>query len=156
MNRIMLSLVCWRLYCIPILTDLILEAIHGLPEQEYDGVAGVKNPRGYGYCTHNSNFFLPWHRPYVALYEQILVKNAIAQAMLFPAGATRNRYLAAAQSLKMPYWDWTQNTGGSAYPNVFDHPTAKVTLPSGSTTIWNPLYAYRFSPNAGKMVYYPV
>ena len=32
-------------------------------------VMGIAPGSGGGYCTHTSNLFLPWHRPYLALYE---------------------------------------------------------------------------------------
>jgi tyrosinase len=48
-----------------------LSTIHGAPSRSWDGVQGVPGgPQVFpGYCTHQSNVFLPWHRPYLALYE---------------------------------------------------------------------------------------
>ena len=50
------------------MTDLTREGIHGVPAVDWNGVHGqaTDNP---GYCTHVSNIFLPWHRPYLALFE---------------------------------------------------------------------------------------
>ena len=54
-----------------------ISGIHGVPRTPWNGVAGVSggnnNP---GYCTHTSNLFLPWHRPYLALYEVCLVPTS--------------------------------------------------------------------------------
>lgn len=41
--------------------------IHGDPGIPWNDVSG--NGNGGGYCTHQSNLFLSWHRPYMALYE---------------------------------------------------------------------------------------
>lgn len=30
-----------------------------------------------GYCTHRSVLFVPWHRPYLLLYEQIIYQYAL-------------------------------------------------------------------------------
>jgi tyrosinase len=47
-----------------------ISGIHGVPRIAWNGVAGVGgNGNNPGYCTHTSNLFLPWHRPYLALYE---------------------------------------------------------------------------------------
>lgn len=42
--------------------------IHGRPYVPWDGI-GTAPGFGGGYCTHTSNMFLPWHRPYLALIE---------------------------------------------------------------------------------------
>ena len=42
--------------------------IHGVPFKPWDNVANSSDGSG-GYCTHASNLFPTWHRPYVALYE---------------------------------------------------------------------------------------
>lgn len=42
--------------------------IHGVPFKSWDSVQRSSNGGG-GYCTHSSNLFPTWHRPYVALYE---------------------------------------------------------------------------------------
>lgn len=43
--------------------------IHGAPFADYGGVKALPDNIGNGYCTHVSNLFPPWHRPYLALYE---------------------------------------------------------------------------------------
>lgn len=42
--------------------------IHGAPFVAWDGVVATSNSQS-GYCTHSSNLFGPWHRPYLALFE---------------------------------------------------------------------------------------
>jgi tyrosinase len=55
-----------------------ISGIHGVPKIPWNGVAGVggSNNNNPGYCTHTSNLFLPWHRPYLALYEVCLVPTS--------------------------------------------------------------------------------
>ena len=49
----------------------MLIGIHGYPTIPWDGAPGNAN-WGWGYCTHDSQIFPTWHRPYVALYEASL------------------------------------------------------------------------------------
>ena len=42
------------------------KGIHGAPFIQWDDVQGSGST---GYCTHGSNLFGPWHRPYVAVFE---------------------------------------------------------------------------------------
>ena len=50
------------------ITLILTPGIHGRPYLPWDGV-GTAPGDGGGYCTHTSNLFLTWHRPYLALYE---------------------------------------------------------------------------------------
>jgi tyrosinase len=123
---------------------------------DWNGVQGnpATNPPG-GYCTHVSNMFLSWHRPYMAVYEQILVQNAIDAANEFQ-GSDQQRYLSAAQNLRMPYWDWAApQNGGNTVPDVLVQPQVTVNTPSGQQTIDNPVYSYKFHPVDSRMVYSP-
>ncbi|GAB7324456.1 hypothetical protein MBLNU13_g08380t2 [Cladosporium sp. NU13] len=132
--------------------------IHGRPYVPWDGVGpapGVDHP---GYCAHLSQLFLPWHRPYLALYEQTLYSHIVAAVNEFPAGATRNRYAQAALSWRHPYWDWAAQPpdGTSVMPSSMTTPTVNVIMPNGTTEIPNPLYAYRFHPvSMGDFYYEP-
>jgi tyrosinase len=51
------------------LSHFSIAGIHGLPKQSWNNIAGNPASVNPGYCTHASNLFLPWHRPYLALYE---------------------------------------------------------------------------------------
>lgn len=66
-----------------------IAGIHGQrnPMGPWDGQKSPAgdNGYGYGYCTHSSNIFLTWHRPYVALFEQTLFAHALYIANSFPA-----------------------------------------------------------------------
>ena len=52
-----------------------------------------------------------------------------------------SQYQTAADNLRLPYWDWAEI---QALPDVVTTPNISITTPSGSTTVKNPLYEYRF------------
>ena len=53
----------------------------------------------------------------------------------------KSTYLAAADSLRIPYWDWAVS---SSIPSVMTASQVTINSPTGSKTIRNPLYSYRF------------
>ncbi|KAL8771913.1 MAG: hypothetical protein Q9209_002851 [Squamulea sp. 1 TL-2023] len=121
-----------------------LSGIHGRPFTAWDGVPLVQN---MGYCSHTSNLFATWHRPYVAAFEQVLygIVQEVANSI---ENDTSGEYRNAASTFRHPYWDWaapsTDGTpilpapvSGSAY--------IMLNLPNGSLTINNPLYQYKFT-----------
>ncbi|KIW29400.1 uncharacterized protein PV07_05217 [Cladophialophora immunda] len=59
-----------------------------------------------GFCTHSSILFLPWHRPYLALFETELRRHVQAVAEEFTAEEGYDKYHKAAQTFRLPYWDW--------------------------------------------------
>lgn len=137
--------------------------IHGYPftPWQYPPSATV-NP-GLGYCSHSSAIFLPWHTPYLLLMEvrlalwlyvtpfeannksqQILWREAGDIARQF-TGAQRDRYVAAANRVRLPYWDWASPGSQSRIPPILKQSQITVVKPGvGSRTIHNPLYSYRF------------
>jgi len=122
-----------------------LGGIHGLPFLAWDG-AGEKpvDPQAWlGYCTHGSMLFPTWHRPYVALYEQELQKQALIVAQNYTDQAT---WVDAAKKLRAPYWDWATNSVPP--PEVVSKTTVNIlTAPDGtSTDVPNPLLSYTFNP----------
>src|SRR4051812_37366861 len=50
-----------------------ISGIHGRPYKVWNNVFGAQgtNPNA-GYCTHSDVLFPSWHRPYLALYEQMI------------------------------------------------------------------------------------
>ncbi|TGO50344.1 hypothetical protein BOTNAR_0396g00080 [Botryotinia narcissicola] len=125
-----------------------IAGIHGKPYLQYDGVQATPGDENNGYCTHVSILFPTWHRPYLALYEQVLHSVVIFIAEQFPAGAERDRYTAAAANFRIPYWDWAvvPPTGESVLPPSVSTPTVTVNGPAGVQTISNPLFSYHFNP----------
>ncbi|KAM3075779.1 hypothetical protein ACMFMG_007905 [Clarireedia jacksonii] len=122
-----------------------IAGIHGYPLIPWDGVQGSGSN---GYCTHGSNLFGPWHRPYLAVFEQEIHKAGVAIAAQFPNNSLGQQYRDASLKLRLPYWDWAANpTSGGVLPNVLSNPTASVTYPNGTqATVPNPLYSYKFHP----------
>ncbi|KAK6613990.1 tyrosinase 2 [Botrytis cinerea] len=114
-----------------------LAGIHGRPYVSWDGVNQTIGAPVTGYCTHDSVLFTTWHRPYLALFEQVLASYAqkIAKtyiSTLYPA------YQAAADNLRIPFWDWGVSP---SMPSIINVPTVSIVLPSGTTTyVNNPLF----------------
>jgi tyrosinase len=113
--------------------------IHGLPFVSWNGVGNV-NGGGGGYCPHSEVLFASWHRPFLALFEQILQIHATRIANKY-TGSKKATYVAAAKTLRIPYWDWARD------PKLPKSTTAQqitINTPTGRKTIRNPLYSYRF------------
>ncbi|EKM51950.1 uncharacterized protein PHACADRAFT_262375 [Phanerochaete carnosa HHB-10118-sp] len=120
--------------------------IHGLPYVQWDGSGGkeaVEGTEWQGYCTHGSMLFPTWHRPYVALFEQVLHQHAAAIAKTYKVD--HGRWEKAAADLRAPYWDWAVNSVPP--PEVITDKQVTITLPDGRRgAVTNPLYAYVFHP----------
>jgi tyrosinase len=98
---------------------------------------------------------LSWHRPYLALYEQVLYQHILEAVNEFPEGELRQRYAIAASTWRVPYWDWAAPPqSGSVYASVLAAPTIQVTTASGDAEIANPLYSYKFHPVSGADFYW--
>ncbi|KAF4551338.1 Tyrosinase-like protein 9 [Elsinoe fawcettii] len=134
-----------------ILSYYQIAGIHGRPYVSYDGEMPINNgpAQGYGggYCTHASNIFLTWHRPYLALYEQILYKHVNDIANEFPNDGRRQRYQAAASNFRIPYWDWAAQPCAEClpYPRLVSQMYLDVDTPNGRQTLMNPLFRYNFT-----------
>ena len=77
-----------------------IAGIHGQPYVAWDNVGPCSNCSLAGYCTHQSTLFPTWHRPYLALFEQSLINNAIAAANEF-SGDDQTLYLEKANIIRM-------------------------------------------------------
>nr|BAD51402.1 photo-regulated tyrosinase [Polyporus arcularius] len=117
--------------------------IHGLPYVAWDG-AGQSDPaEEAGYCTHGSVLFPTWHRPYVALYEQLLQKLAMGIADTY--AVDKPSWQKAAADLRQPFWDWARSSVPP--PEVISLAKVTITTPDGKQTeVDNPLFHYRFHP----------
>ncbi|KAK4179427.1 putative tyrosinase [Triangularia setosa] len=116
-----------------------IAGIHGFPHSAWNGVGHVDGaPSNTGFCPHGELLFTTWHRPYVALYEQLLVARAVEIASRYPPDMLPE-YMAAAESLRQPYWDWAMNP---TLPPAATRINMTVRAPEGLKTIPNPLYSY--------------
>ncbi|TLD13239.1 uncharacterized protein PgNI_03926 [Pyricularia grisea] len=126
-----------------------IAGIHGVPFVEWNGVQATPGNELAGYCLHENTLFPTWHRPYLALYEQILHNHIQQIASWYKDASTRKRYQRAAANFRIPYWDWaaTPPEGESLLPLVVSgSPVVEVAGPNGVQNISNPLYAYEFRP----------
>jgi tyrosinase len=121
-----------------------------VPFQKWDNVNGTSGQEMKGYCPHTSSMFGPWHRPYLALFEQVLHDRAVDVANEYPIGEARNKALEIADRVRLPYWDWAMdppNAQEGVIPENVRCLTATVTFPNGTVGyIPNPLYKYDFHP----------
>ncbi|KAL8759007.1 MAG: hypothetical protein Q9199_001095 [Rusavskia elegans] len=121
-----------------------ISGIHGRPFTEWDGVPLVQN---MGYCSHTSNLFATWHRPYVAAFEQVLydIVQEVAKSI---QNDTNGEYKTAASTFRHPYWDWAARSpdGSPVLPSPISGSAFIVLdLPNGTLTINNPLFQYTFA-----------
>jgi Common central domain of tyrosinase/Polyphenol oxidase middle domain len=62
------------------------------------GTTAKKLLPGWNSCTHNTDFFLSWHRMYLYFFERIM------------------RKASGDKSFALPYWDWTKSNGRDLPP----------------------------------------
>lgn len=96
-----------------------------------------------GYAIHDAVLFGPWHRAFLSGYEQLMVDQAIAIADQY-SGHQKQNYMLAAQSLRIPYWDWAIH---AVLPAAVTDPNLQVNTPWGQQTVRNPFAAYQFHPH---------
>ncbi|EPS45721.1 hypothetical protein H072_139 [Dactylellina haptotyla CBS 200.50] len=140
-----------RFYSLPQSSDLSYYAVSGVHGRPYKAWAAVPNGRGAnpntGYCTHGDLLFLPWHRPYLAIYEQFIWNNAREVVNQFPDSDPRKAaFRTALSGLRIPYWDWASDSSVPA--EVGSMKTIEVANPQvagARQSIANPLYSYKFT-----------
>ncbi|KAJ6548594.1 tyrosinase [Mycena capillaripes] len=123
-----------------------LAAIHGEPNMIWNNSGDPKRSAGgfRGYCTHGTTLFPTWHRPYVALFEQIIQENALAIAETY-IGDNAVKFRSAALDLRVPYWDWGANIIPPA--QIITQTVVEILCPSGVLRmVPNPFLSYRFHP----------
>ncbi|KAK7715643.1 hypothetical protein SLS63_011399 [Diaporthe eres] len=124
--------------------------VHGVPYVPWQKDPTAGSVTTVGYCTHRSVLFIPWHRPYLMLYEQIIF--AYAQEIVAKAsGPAADAYKAALQDVRLPYWDWASDPH---LPAVTMSPEITLTVPGKTAGTketlrlpHNPLYSYQFTSN---------
>lgn len=122
--------------------------IHGVPNVPWDDVQPASNNGGaVGYCTHITPIFPPWHRIYLALFEQTLMTSVQNVVNSF-SGSDKTRYAAAAANFRMVYWDWAAvpGDGQDVLPASITSNVVTVNTPTGTQQIPNPLFRYDYNP----------
>lgn len=127
-----------------------ISGIHGRPYTPWNDVDGAGTGES-GYCTHASILFPTWHRPYLALFEEVLYKIVQKKATEYPESQGRARYVAAAKDFRMPYWDWAAvlPAGTKVFPTSLSSKTLNLVTPTSGgkpTPVDNPLYSFKFHP----------
>ncbi|KAF2733266.1 Di-copper centre-containing protein [Polyplosphaeria fusca] len=108
--------------------------IHGKPYKAWNEAEGRPGILG-GFCPHFQMLFLGWHRPYLALYEQILHDHVSYAALQFPVDQIA-RFGAAADEFRVPFWDWGLGEDAGGVPDSFTTPTINITGFDGNPTVW--------------------
>ncbi|KAF8858063.1 Di-copper centre-containing protein [Acephala macrosclerotiorum] len=129
-----------------------IAGIHGRPYYSWNYAPQGAGAPTTGYCTHGSVLFLSWHRPYLALYEQIIASSAQDIVKSYPVSMQATWQIAADQ-LRIPFWDWASN---STLPDIVEQPTTQILNSSGEYQIVNnPLYQYKFQNMPMNQQYFP-
>jgi tyrosinase len=102
-------------------------AVHGYPGQRHDpfAVRGETLPSGadqrtyWNQCQHGTWFFLPWHRNYLACFEEIIAATVVK--------------LGGPAGWALPYWNYsdTSNPNATALPPAFLNQTNSDGTPNG-------------------------
>jgi tyrosinase len=90
--------------------------------------------------------FPTWHRPYVALYEQLLAGffPSIVQAYSQENAELGARLEAASKIWRLPYWDWASNAN---IPDEWSATQINIYSSDGNQAqVPNPLNHYTFHP----------
>ncbi|KAG7128760.1 Tyrosinase like protein [Verticillium longisporum] len=120
-----------------------IASIHGQPYGPWPPGAAQTGAQ-QGYCPHNEALFGTWHRAYLSLYEQTLVKHAQEIAQTYPP-RYRRQYVEAADRLRAAWWDWASD---SRVPPVTTQKTVVINRPYGDglrpLRVLNPFYTYKY------------
>ncbi|KAJ8068065.1 hypothetical protein OCU04_003639 [Sclerotinia nivalis] len=114
-----------------------IAGIHGRPYYSWGDVNWNPAAPQIGYCTHDDVLFPTWHRPYLALYEQVLASHV----QVIAAKYNDATYTTAAKNFRIPYWDWA---AVPALPPIVSDATVQIATPSGTQNVANPLLLYKF------------
>ncbi|CZR60853.1 related to monophenol monooxygenase precursor (tyrosinase precursor) [Phialocephala subalpina] len=129
-----------------------IAGIHGRPYYSWNYAPQGNGAPTTGYCTHGSVLFLSWHRPYLALYEQVIASFAQDVVKTYPASMQATWQIAADQ-LRIPFWDWASNY---TLPDIAEQSTTQIMNSSGKyQTVNNPLYQYKFQNMPMNAQYFP-
>lgn len=97
-----------------------MAAVHGSPQAAPSGV----DPKFWEQCQHQSWYFLPWHRAYVASFEAVVAKT-IAD-------------LGGPSEWALPYWDYSEANAGARTPRLMPPAFIGAKLGDGSPNrLWS-------------------
>ncbi|KAF8514606.1 hypothetical protein JB92DRAFT_124714 [Gautieria morchelliformis] len=138
----------------PRLSWFSVGGIHGLPYVEWNQSPPPLDPQGNPgpFCVHATPLFAPWHRPYVALLEQIIGTHAASIAEKYTADTAL--WKSAAANLRQPYWDWAINP---VPPDVIisDEKVKILHAPMGEEVeVENPFLRYRFRSDSERQSFH--
>lgn len=118
-----------------------LAGIHGM-SWPYNGV----NAPSDGFCKHRSSDFGPWHRAYMKMFEDALIKTCQDVAERIEDRSVRRQYTSLASSCRLPYWDWTRPN----LPSLLTASTVLVLDESGAEVeTRNPFTPYQYVASTG-------
>lgn len=112
-----------------------IAGIHGMPYKPWDNVQGISDWDFGGYCTHSSVLFVPWHRPYLALFEASCPTWCILTSVLNRHGS--NACMLLSKALRANFLP-TCAIGTSVRPSLFDFLTG-----TGLQSQFHPLRPFR-------------
>ncbi|KAK6196963.1 hypothetical protein LQW54_010977 [Pestalotiopsis sp. IQ-011] len=120
-----------------------IAGIHGKPyikwpNEKWNTMGQSKAGFG-GFCTHSSILFLPWHRAYLALFESELQEHVNDAAKELSRDERSGAYLEAAETFRIPHWDWAR----LGFPSQAE--SSPVGPGDGGEK--NPLASYQFEPS---------
>ncbi|KAF3921752.1 Tyrosinase [Arthrobotrys entomopaga] len=122
-----------------------IAGIHGQPAKPWDNVKSVPNADlDRGYCGHFDMLFLPWHRPYLALFEQQIWNHAYDIVKELPNGPKKDKFKAVLPTLRLPYWDWANNAEIPEEVSQMNMIPIE-TVRHDRESIQNPLFSYFFT-----------
>jgi tyrosinase len=135
-----------------------------MPYRAYDRVelTNASSTEDGGYCSHSSLLFATWHRPFLALFEQVLYGHvqAVASKLSEP---DKDKYVSEAKTFRLPFWDPFALDPSSNGPDDFIRSKAfsdKPPLVNANLTKYiisdkkppvNPLYKFKFPADADNL-----
>ncbi|KFH43027.1 Tyrosinase-like protein [Hapsidospora chrysogenum ATCC 11550] len=125
-----------------------IAGIHGAPYETWNGVEPVLGANHLsGYCPQGSTLWPRWHRVYLLMFEDEICRLAHLIASMFGDPDEASRYREAAQKLRLPFWDWTVESGWTRkVRRFFGRCRIHQYGPRGTQEIHNPLFSYVFQP----------
>ncbi|KAF2993735.1 hypothetical protein E8E13_000223 [Curvularia kusanoi] len=125
--------------------------IHGVPYVPWQADPTKLSVHNKGYCTHRSVLFVPWHRPYLMLYEQIIYQYAL-DIVQNSSGYAKEAYDSVLDCIRLPYWDFNKD---SSLPDIVMEKTLDLIVPGESKgkkrsehLEHNPFYSYKFTSDS--------